>query len=132
MRERHPAIITPVDGGEVLDTRDAEALPAPMSDELLADLADGAELVRRRRAPATVRAYEADLRALFAYLDDRGQPAELPVDPLLVVAFLASESRPDERPGHARPARAAATIERRVAAIGKAHQLAGLPDPTKD
>src|SRR3954451_8792627 len=118
-RERHPAIITPVDG-EVLDPGEARGLPAPVSEALLADLADGAELVGRRRAPATVRAYEADLRALFAYLADRGQPAELPVDPLLVVAFLAAESRPDERPGHERPARAASTIERRVAAIGKA------------
>jgi integrase len=132
MPERHPAIIPPVDRGEVIDADDGAALPAPMSEALLADLADGAELVRRRRAPATVRAYEGDLRALFAYLADRGQPAELPVDPLLVVAFLAAESRPDERPGHERPARAASTIERRVAAIGKAHQLAGLPDPTKD
>ena len=41
-------------------------------------------------------------------------------------------SRPDERAGHQRAARAIATIERRVAAIGKSHQLAGLTDATKD
>jgi integrase len=45
---------------------------------------------------------------------------------------VSAESRPDERPGKERPARAIATIERRLAAIGKAHQLAGLEDPTKD
>jgi integrase len=49
-----------------------------------------------------------------------------------VAAFVSAESRPDERPGHERPARAISTIERRLAAIGKAHQLAGLEDPTKD
>jgi site-specific recombinase XerD len=79
-----------------------------------------------------VRAYDADLRALFAYLVDRGQPSNLPIDPLLVVGFISAQSRPDERAGRERPARAVTTIERRVAAIGKAHQLAGLPDPTKD
>lgn len=115
---------------EVVD--DVDALPAPLSDALAADLADAAELVQRRRSAATIRAYDADLRALQAYLVDRGQPAELPVSPLLVAAFVSAESRPDERSGHERPARAISTIERRIAAIGKAHQLSGLPDPTKD
>jgi site-specific recombinase XerD len=109
-----------------------DELPATITPELARDLADGADLVRRRHAAATVRAYDTDLRALQAYLRDRGQPAELPVDPLLVVGFISYESRPDERPGQERSARAIATIERRIAAIGKAHQLAGLPDPTKD
>ena len=107
-------------------------LPAELTPELLADIEDAAGLVRGRRAQATIRAYDADLRALQAYLRDRGQPAELPVSPLLVAAFVSAESRPDERPGRERPARAVATIERRLAAIGKAHQLAGLEDPTKD
>jgi site-specific recombinase XerD len=111
---------------------EADSLPAEMTPELLADIEDAAELVRGRRAQATIRAYDADLRALYAYLRDRGQRAELPVAPLLVAAFVSAESRADERPGHERPARAIATIERRLAAIGKAHQLAGLEDPTKD
>ena len=115
-----------------IDTRDAAALPADLTPELLADIEDAAELVRGRRANATIRAYDADLRALRAYLQDRGQPGDLPVSPLLVAAFVSAESRPDERPGKERPARAIATIERRIAAIGKAHQLAGLEDPTKD
>ena len=116
-----------------IDPRDASTeLPAELTPELLADIEDAADLVRGRRAAATIRAYDADLRALFAYLDDRGQPADLPVSPLLVAAFVSAESRPDERPGRERPARAVATIERRLAAIGKAHQLAGLDDPTKD
>ena len=115
-----------------IDTRDASALPADLTPELLADIEDAAELVRGRRAKATIRAYDADLRALHAYLADRGQPAGLPVSPLLVAAFVSAESRADERPGRERPARAISTIERRLAAIGKAHQLAGLEDPTKD
>lgn len=87
---------------------------------------------RARRAPATVRGYEGDLAALFAYLEDRGQPAEMTVDAALVAAFIAAESKPDKRAGRERPARAPATIVRRVAAIAKAHQLQGLLDPTKD
>jgi len=50
----------------------------------------------------------------------------------VLIAFIAHEARPDQRPGRERDARAASTIDRRIAAIGKAHQLAGLPDPTKD
>jgi integrase len=115
-----------------IDPRDADGLPARMTPELLADIEDAAELVRGRRAAATIRAYDADLRALWAYLEDRGQPADMPVSPLLVAAFVSAESRPDERPGKERAARAIATIERRLAAIGKAHQLAGIEDPTKD
>jgi integrase len=115
-----------------IDVREAAGLPADLTPELLADIEDAAELVRGRRAKATIRAYDADLRALQSYLRDRGQPADLPVSPLLVAAFVSAESRPDDRPGHERPARAISTIERRLAAIGKAHQLAGLEDPTKD
>ena len=122
-----PALITAQDPDGV----DADELQG-LTPELVEDLADGAELIRRRRADSTVRAYDSDLRALFGYLRDRGQPDRLPVDPLLVVAFISAESRPDRRRGHERDARAIATIERRIAAIGKAHQLAGVSDPTKD
>jgi site-specific recombinase XerD len=126
--DRLPARISEVDP----DRLDPSALPAALSPELLADLADGADLVRKRRAANTVRAYESDLRVLRAYLRSRGAPDGLPVDPLLLVGFISAESRPDDTPGAQRPARAASTIDRRIAAIGKAHQLAGLPDPTKD
>jgi integrase len=115
-----------------LEERAAAGLPADLPPELLADLEDATQLIQRRRAAATIRAYDSDLAVLRAYLRDRGQSEELPVDPMLLVAFISAESRPDERPGHERPARAASTIERRLAAIGKAHQLAGLPDSTKD
>jgi integrase len=81
---------------------------------------------------ATVRGYESDLAILFDYLEDRGQPAELPVDAVLIAAFIAAQSRPDVRPGRERAARAPATIVRRIAAIAKVHELHGLPDPTKD
>lgn len=107
-------------------------LPAGISEALAADLADAGELAARRRARNTDRAYAADLRALQAYLEDRGQAFDLPVHPLLVAAFVSYESRPDDRPGRERPARAISTIERRIAAIAKTHQMQGLPDPTKD
>ena len=122
-----PILITAQDP----DVVDADELQG-LTPELVEDLADGAELIRRRRSENTVRAYESDLRILFTYLRDRGQPDQLPVDPLLVVAFVSAESRPDKSPGQQREPRAISTIERRIAAIGKAHQLAGLRDPTKD
>ena len=127
MTRQLSALITAQDP-DVVDAGELQGL----TPELVKDLADGAELVRRRRADSTVRAYDSDLRVLFGYLRDRGQPDRLPVDPLLVVAFISAESRPDRRSGHERGARAIATIERRIAAIGKAHQLAGVSDPTKD
>jgi site-specific recombinase XerD len=124
---RLPALIPAADPDRI-DAAELGEIPA----ELAADLARGADLVRKRRSDATIRAYDSDLRILFAYLEDRGQRAALPVDPLLIVAFIAAQSRPDARPGHERAAFASATIDRRIAAIGKAHQLAGVPDPTKD
>jgi hypothetical protein len=53
--------------------------------------------------------------------DGTSRAGEITVDPLLIVAFIAYEARPDERPGHMREARASSTIDRRIAAIGKAH-----------
>jgi site-specific recombinase XerD len=125
--DRLPALIPAVDPDRI----DAGEL-GEIAPELAEDLAHGVDLVRKRRADSTVRAYDSDLRVLYAYLEDRRQRAGLPVDPLLLVAFIAYEARPDQRPGHERQARASSTIDRRIAAIGKAHQLAGLPDPTKD
>jgi site-specific recombinase XerD len=125
--DRLPALIPTVDPDRINAGELGEIQP-----ELAKDLAHGADLVRKRRANSTIRAYDSDLRVLYAYLEDRGQRPGLPVDPLLLVAFIAYEARPDERPGHERRPRASSTIDRRLAAIGKAHQLAGLPDPTKD
>ena len=126
--ERLLAVIPQVDPDRI----DPANLPDAMSAELLADFAQGVELVRGRRAANTVRGYNSDLRVLFAYMAEHGQPPALPVHPAVLIAFIAHEARPDARPGRERPARAASTIDRRLAAIGKAHQLAGLPDPTKD
>lgn len=64
------------------------------------------------------------------YLSQRGQPDALPIAPELIAAFIVSEARPDPGPG--RPARAIATIERRLAAVSAAHRDAGLPDPGTD
>jgi len=110
----------------------AAAGSGAVSRELAADLRDGAALAKRTHASSTLRAYADDLAALQAYLVDRGQSDRLPVDPLLLVAFISSESRPDERPGRERAARAVSTIEGRLAGIARAHQVAGLVDPTKD
>lgn len=91
-----------------------------------------AALAPLRRAPQTERGYAADFRVLTAFLHGRGESEAIPVDPKLVAAFIAAESRPDQRPGQERPARALSTLHRRLAAIRWYHALDGQVDPTKD
>ena len=46
---------------------DRDDLPSNLTPELLADLEDAKDLVRARRAKATIRAYDADLRAFLLH-----------------------------------------------------------------
>jgi hypothetical protein len=57
-------------GGELETVADR----APGSPALLADLERGTEVIRRRRAPATVSAHDSDLAVLRAYLRQRNAP----------------------------------------------------------
>jgi integrase len=73
-------------------------------------------------APATRRAYAADLRAFAGWcaaLEER--PSTLPAEPETVAAFLSDSA---ER------GLSVATVKRRAAAIARAHAAAGLPSPT--
>ena len=87
----------------------AAALPA-------ADLARAADYARQALSPATLRAYRADWEDFTAWCRPRGAVA-LPAEPATVAAYLASMAVT-----HAR-----ATLRRRLAAIGRAHRMKGLP-----
>ena len=73
------------------------------------------------KSPATRRAYASDF-ALFATWCRGGRGVEpLGVSPDLVGAYLAGQTLAGVKPS---------TLTRRLAAIGYAHKLAGLPSPT--
>lgn len=74
------------------------------------------------RSPNTLRAYAADLRDFERYCRRRGETI-LPATSPTVAAYLAFLADQGRR---------VATLERRLAAISQAHQLAGFPSPTAD
>lgn len=74
------------------------------------------------RSPNTLRAYAADLRDFERYCRRRGV-AFHPATSQTVAAYLAFLADQGRR---------VATLERRLAAISQAHQLAGFPSPTAD
>ncbi len=88
--------------------------------------AEAAAIVRAyqqaSKASATVRAYMSDAR-VFQDWCGRYRFRSLPASPEAVSAFLVAE---------AEAGRSASTIGRRLAAIGYAHKLAKVPDPTDD
>ncbi len=84
-----------------------------------------AAVVRDRRAPATLRAYRADWQH-FASWCARHQVAALPASPASIAAYLVDLADP----GDASPGRKVSTLNRRLAAIGEAHQLVGHVSPT--
>ncbi|MEN9936567.1 MAG: hypothetical protein RLZZ387_3146 [Chloroflexota bacterium] len=83
------------------------------------------EAVRRfaeqSRSAATRRAYQADWRDFSRWCEARALP-HLPAAPVTVAAYLA-ESAARLKPS---------TLQRRLASISQAHQLAGHPSPTRD
>jgi site-specific recombinase XerD len=87
---------------------------------LQADLEAAAAYQAAEKAPATRRAYRADVRIFARYCDERGI-CPLPTDPAVVAAFLAAEAD-----GGAK----ASTLSRRIAAIRYAHLAAGFDAPT--
>ena len=84
-----------------------------------ADLAAASALMDASMAANTIRAYTRDWRAWTTYAHAHGLEV-LPADPAHVCAFLAAYGRQ----------RKATTTQRAAMAIGKAHRLAGLPNPT--
>lgn len=79
-----------------------------------ADLARVLDYFERRHAPATIRAYRADVTAFAQWCQSRGLPA-LPACAHTVAAFITAE---------AEAGRKVSTIRRRVTAIRLAHRYA--------
>ena len=98
-----------------------------MDPRLAAELAYAEELADQDRSEATRRAYCNDLAALQRYLASRGQAPTLPIDPLLISAFVGYQATRDRQTGQPRN-----KIERRLVGISAAHRDAGFPDPCSD
>lgn len=88
---------------------DLVPLPAP-------DLARAASYARQALAPATLAAYAADWADFSAWCRARSIAA-LPAAPATVAGYLAALAG----------SHAGATLRRRVAALGRAHRMAGHP-----
>jgi site-specific recombinase XerD len=113
---------------EVMADKDFFSAPSPAapsaivlrSPELSAEEVEG--LAAAACAPSTQRAYESDLRTFAAWCTDHGYPAA-PAAPATLVRYVAHL----EGLG-----RKASTIGRAIAAISKAHDVAGHPSPARD
>jgi len=83
------------------------------SDDALTD--EAAHLLRASIAPASARALRGDLDQFTAW------GGTLPASPAIIARYIA------EHAGQ----HAVATIQRRLASISKAHEMAGLPNPCR-
>lgn len=93
-----------------------------MPPDSTADMERAHDYAAMARSPNTLRAYAADLRDFERYCQRRGETV-LPATSQTVAAYLAVLADQGLR---------VATLERRLAAISQAHQLAGFPSPTAD
>jgi integrase len=84
-------------------------------------LGEAEKFIRAAKAANTVKAYRSDWRYFESFCRARELSA-LPAAPATVAAYAA------ERASHLK----ARTIERHLAAISQAHQLAGVPNPIED
>src|SRR5690242_15251064 len=121
-------VTPPADDGEVLAElvpRRVEAARDGAPPERLVEIeAKIARAVRRSRAESTLRAYRADWSDFVLWCDQVGL-APLPAAPRTVAAYVAELADPPDD----RPPRRISTIERRLAAIGEGHKVAGHPNP---
>ena len=85
----------------------------PRAEDLLTD--EAADLLRASIAPASARALRGDLDQFAAW------GGTLPATPAMICAYIAEHSEQH----------AVATIQRRLASISKAHDMAGLPNPCR-
>jgi integrase len=88
------------------------------------DVRAAVELALASKAPATVRAYEADWRHFAAWCASRGH-TPLPADPPVVAAYLAAHAR---GVGGVQRLKTS-TLQRRMAAVGAYHTANYLPNP---
>jgi integrase len=82
------------------------------------------------RAYNTKRAYRADWAHFCAWCEQQGVTS-LPADPTNVGDYLSACARGDASAEPPRPPLTVATLNRRMAAISQAHQLANYASPTK-
>jgi len=92
--------------------------PADGSPRALAALADAIDFASEALAPATLRAYRADWQHFLAWCREAGWTA-LPAAPDTVAAYLASMAK----------THASSALVRRLAALSRAHRLAGQAWP---
>lgn len=97
------------------------------SDRLLELQAKVAYAVASSRATSTVAAYRGDLADFGTWCQQFGVTA-LPAEPMTVAGYVSDLAQPCDD----RPPRSVSTINRRIAAISQAHQLAGFANPTRD
>src|SRR6266568_3250782 len=84
------------------------------------------ELALASKAPATVRAYEADWRHFTAWCASRGH-TPLPAQPTVIAAYLAAHARGVGGVERLKTS----TLQRRMAAVGAYHTANYLPNPCK-
>lgn len=90
------------------------------------DLRAAVELALASKAPATVRAYEADWRHFTAWCASRGH-TPLPARPTVLAAYLAAHARGVGGVERLKTS----TLQRRMAAVGAYHTANYLPNPCK-
>lgn len=84
-------------------------------------------LLASSRSPATARAYQSDWVRFASWCGQQGREP-LPADPLTLSLYLADAAR-TLNPATGQPAYAAATLDRWVTAIGRAHTTSGCASP---
>jgi integrase len=114
---------TPPAPREPRDARDDRPATTVQGDP---DVQAATELALASKAPATVRAYEADWRHFAAWCAGRGR-APLPAEPAEVAAYLAAHARGIGGVERLKTS----TLQRRMAAIGAYHTANYLPNPCK-
>lgn len=99
-----------------------KALVPAGSKDLARQTRDGRSrgFIAAAKAPNTIRAYQADWRHFTEWAQSEGREA-LPASPETVVAYLTDLADVAK----------VATLERRVASISQAHQMAKLESPTR-
>lgn len=106
----------------------ALTVSAPAQLDQASPSAAAAGYAARSRAQNTKRAYTADWAHFSTWCAARGRTS-LPATPTTVGDYLSWCADGDTASGQ--PALAVATLSRRLAAIGQAHQLAGHETPSK-
>jgi site-specific recombinase XerD len=94
-----------------------------LSSDLAPLLEQAGEYIRASSAASTQRAYRSDWRHFEAWCAEHGR-SPLPAKPVIVALYITHLAHVEKR--------RCSTIQRRLAAISQAHQVAKHPSPTHD